>query len=304
MMKSIAIVFRETRPQFLILTPACYIVGLGSASYVLGGLERINIVYALLAFLGALFSHIAVNVLNDYFDFRSGLDLRTLKTPFSGGSGILPKGLMNPGKVLIIGIISVLIALAIGLYFLKERGLGILPIGILGIAVIILYTPFVTKNPMLCLIAPGLGFGPLMVIGTHFVLTGRYDWIGFLASIVPGFLVSNLLLLNQFPDVEADRSVMRRHLPIVIGRKASSYVYALISISAFLWIALATIFNVFPLWAILAFLPLPIVIMTIRGVIKNAEDINDLLPFLGKNVIYTLLTPFLLGVGFLFSSPH
>jgi len=303
-MKSIAIIFRETRPQFLILTPVCYLVGLGSASYVLGGLGRITIEYAILAFIGALFSHVAVNVLNDYFDFRSGLDLKTLKTPFSGGSGILPKGLMNPRGALIIGIISLLVVIAIGLYFLKERGLGLLPLGLLGLLVIILYTPFVTKIPILCLIAPGLGFGPLMVIGTHFVITGRYDWIAFLASIVPGFLVSNLLLLNQFPDVEADRSVNRRHFPIVIGRKASSYVYALLSLSAFFWVAIATTLNLFPVWAILAFLPLPIAIITIRGVIKNAENINALLPFLGKNVIYTLSTPFFLGVGFLVSSSN
>lgn len=303
-MKSIAIIFKETRPQFLVLTPVCYLVGLGTASYVLGGFGRITIEYAILAFIGALSSHIAVNVLNDYFDFRSGLDLKTLKTPFSGGSGILPQGLMNPGGALIIGIISLLVVIAIGLYFLKERGLGLLPLGLLGILVIIFYTPFITKIPMLCLIAPGLGFGPLMVIGTHFVLAGRYDWIALLASIVPGFLVSNLLLLNQFPDVEADRSVKRRHLPIVIGRKASSYVYALLSLSAFFWVAIVTILNFFPLGAILTLLPLPIAIITNRGVIKNAENINALLPFLGKNVIYTLLTPFLLGVGFLFSSSY
>ncbi len=303
-MKSIAIIFRETRPQFLLLTPMCYLVGLGTASYVLGGLRRLDTEYAILAFLGALFSHVAVNVLNDYFDFRSGLDLKTLKTPFSGGSGILPQGLMNPRGALIIGIISLGIVIAIGFYFLKERGLELLPLGLLGIAVIILYTPFVTRIATLCLIAPGLGFGPLMVIGTHFVLTGRYDWIAFMASIVPGFLVSNLLLLNQFPDVEPDKSVSRRHLPIVIGIKESSYVYALLSLSAFLWVALAIGLNLFPAWASLAFLPLPIAIITIRGVIKHAENITTLLPFLGRNVIYTLLTPFFLGLGFLVSSPH
>lgn len=301
MMRSLSIFFKETRPQFLILTPVCYLVGLGSASYVLGGFGRISAGYAILAFIGALFSHIGVNVLNDYFDFRSGLDLRTRPTPFSGGSSVLPQGLMSPKEVLAMGVVSLLIVTAIGLYFLRVRGWGLLPLGLLGLLIIVLYTPFVTRNPGFCLLAPGLGFGPLMVMGTHFVLTARYDWVAVSASLVPGLLVSNLLLINQFPDVEADRSVNRRHLPIIIGRQASSYVYALIALSAFCWVVTATILDLFPTGSLLALLPLPLAIVTIRGIVRKAESINALIYFLGKNVIYTLATPFLLGVGFLVS---
>ncbi len=299
MVRFLLVLFRETRPQFLLLTPACYVVGLGTASYVLGGFGRIHAGYAILAFIGALFSHVAVNVLNDYFDFRSGLDLRTRQTPFSGGSGILPQGLMSPKGVLAMGVVSLLIVTAIGLYNLMVRGWGLLPLGLLGFLTIVLYSPFITRTPPFCLLAPGLGFGPLMVMGTHFVLTGRYDWVAFSASLVPGFLVSNLLLINQFPDVEPDRSVNRRHLPIVIGRQTSSYVYALLALSAFGWVVAATVLGLFPTGALLALLPLPIAIVTIRAVIRNAENINALIPLLGNNVIYTLATPFLLGVGLL-----
>ena len=300
-MRSLSVFFKETRPQFLILTPVCYLVGLGTASYVVGGFGEIPIGYAILAFIGALFSHIAVNVLNDYFDFRSGLDLRTHPTPFSGGSGILPQGLMSPKGVLAMGIVSLLIVTAIGLYFLKVRGWSLLPLGLLGILIIVLYSPFVTRTPVFCLLAPGLGFGPLMVMGTHFVLTARYDWVSLSASLVPGFLVSNLLLVNQFPDVEADRSVKRRNLPIVIGRRTSSYVYAVLALSAFCWVVAATILGLFPPGSLLALLPLPIAIITIRGIIRNAENIDGLISFLGKNVNYTLATTFLLGVGLLAS---
>lgn len=300
-MKSLSVLFKETRPQFLLLTPVCYLVGLGTASYVVGGFGRIPVGYATLAFIGALFSHVAVNVLNDYFDFRSGLDLKTRPTPFSGGSGMLPQGLMSPKGVLAMGVVSLLIVTAIGLYFLKMRGWGLLPLGLLGLLFIVLYTPFVTRTPGFCLLAPGVGFGPLMVMGTHFVLTGRYDWLALSASLVPGFLVSNLLLINQFPDVEADRSVNRRHLPIAIGRQASSYVYAVLALLTFCWVVTATILGLFPVGSVLALLPLPLAIVTIRGVIRNAEDINAFIPFLGKNVIYTLATPFLLGMGMLVS---
>jgi len=302
MIRSVLAIFKETRPQFLILTPACFIVGVGTAAYVLGGVGKICVGDAVIAFIGAVFSHVATNVLNDYFDYRSGLDLRTQRTPFSGGSGILPQDVMQPKGVLALGIISLLIVTAVGMYFLKVRGWGILPLGIIGVVVIIAYTPFVTKSPPFCLVAPGLGFGPLMVMGTHYVLTGRYDWIAFNASLVPGFLVSNLLLLNQFPDSEADASVDRRHLPIAIGKPASAYVYAVMALCAFGWVPAAKAIGFFPTGTLLSLLPFPLAILTIRGVIQNAENTTALIPYLGKNVLYTLTTPFLLGLGFLIAS--
>ncbi|MCL6448863.1 MAG: prenyltransferase [Armatimonadetes bacterium] len=85
--------FRETRPQFLLLTPVCLLVGASLAFWKAG---TINVVYLVIVFLGALAAHVAVNVLNDYFDFQSGLDLHTIPTPFSGGSGILPAKQMSP----------------------------------------------------------------------------------------------------------------------------------------------------------------------------------------------------------------
>ena len=280
----------------------CYLVAVGTASYKLGGLGSVPIGYGILAFIGAFFCHVAVNVLNDYHDYRSGLDLRTRPTPFSGGSGVLPQGLMSPQEVLIMGIVSLLVVVAIGIYFLTVRGWGLLPVGLLGIAIIVFYTPFVTRTSLPVLVAPGIGFGPFMVMGSHYVLTGRYDWAAFWASLVPFFLVSNLLLLNQFPDVEADRSVQRRHLPIVIGKQSSAYVYAIFALCAFSLIVLMTLLRVFPSGALLALVPLPLAVMTIHGVIRNAEDTHALIPFLAKNVIYTLATPFLLGVGLMISS--
>jgi len=141
-----------------------------------------------------------------------------------------------------------------------------------------------------------------MVMGTHYVLTGRYDWISFSASLVPGFLVSNLLLLNQFPDSEADKTVDRRHLPIAIGKQASSYVYAVMALCAFGWVPAAAAIGLFPAGTLLSLLPFPLAILTIRGVIQNAEDTTALIPFLGKNVVYTLASLFLLGLGLLIAA--
>jgi 1,4-dihydroxy-2-naphthoate octaprenyltransferase len=297
----VGIYFRETRPQFLLLTPACFSIGVGTAAWVKGGLSALPWGYVIIAFIGALCAHIATNVLNDYFDFTSGLDLKTRPTPFSGGSGILPRGLMSSGNALILGLVALGVTAAIGIFFWVVRGWGILPLGLVGILLVIFYSPWVTKRPFLCLIAPGLGFGPLMVIGTHYVLTGRYDFIALLASLIPGLLVSNLLLLNQFPDVEADASVNRRHILIIFGRTAGAWVYAAFALGAFVWVALAWIMGYFPAGTLLALLFLPLALATVKGVIQNAEQVKRLIPYLGKNVIYTLAMPLLLGIGFMIS---
>jgi len=291
--------FRETRPQFLLLTPACVAVGVGTAAWVNGGLGALTWGYVALAFFGAVCAHIATNVLNDYFDYTSGLDLKTKRTPFSGGSGILPARLMSAQAALVFGLVALALTAAIGIFFIAVRGWGILPLGLLGLIVIVIYTPLITKRPLLCLIAPGLGFGPLMVMGTHFALTGSYDCVAVLASIPPGFLVSNLLLLNQFPDVEADASINRYHIPIAFGRRASAWLYAAFALGTYVWIFCCWAFGAFPLGTLIALIPLPLALVTVKGVIKNADNIKKLVPFLGQNVIYTLTTPLLLGIGFM-----
>ena len=170
------------RLPFLILTPACVV--LGAAAAVWSGSE-VNVFHLLFVFVGAVSAHISVNSLNEYHDFRSGLDFQTERTPFSGGSGTLPAWPEKAGVALIIGLISLGVVISIGIYFFYTRGVWLLPLGILGLLTILAYTPWITKNPLLCLIAPGLGFGTLMVMGTDFVLTGSYSWTSFVASLVP-----------------------------------------------------------------------------------------------------------------------
>ncbi len=179
----------------------------------------------LLCILGAVAAHISVNALNEYFDFKSGLDAKTQRTPFSGGSGTLPANPQAAGYALATGIIGLAIVAAIGVFFTIQRGWGILPLGLLGMLVIYVYTTWLLKSPLLSLLSPGLGFGTLVVMGTDFALTGSYSLTGFLVSLVPFFLVNNLLLLNQFPDVDADKTIQRRNYPITIGRKPSAMIF-------------------------------------------------------------------------------
>lgn len=282
------------RLPFLILTPACYSLGLAAAVWTSGGVEPSH---ALLAFLGAIAAHISVNALNEYFDFKSGLDATTRRTPFSGGSGTLQENPELSPQALATGLIAMAITALIGLYFLSLRGSSLLPLGLLGLLVILAYTPMLTHNPILCLITPGTGFGLLMVMGTNFALTGEYTWTAFIASLVPFFLVNNLLLLNQFPDVEADQAVGRRHLPIIIGRKASSVIYGIFLLGAYMAIVMGVWLEYLPITSLLGLGTLLLAVPALRGAIRYAEDIPNLIPSLGQNVLINILTPVLVAIG-------
>ena len=282
------------RPNFLILTPACIILGIATAFWS-GAI--LNPLYIVLILTGALMAHISVNALNEYHDFKSGLDLITEATPFSGGTKSLPNNPTKAHLALITGLVSIVLVACIGVYFLIERGLWLLPVGILGITIIYTYTPLITRSPFLCLIAPGLGFGPLMVMGTDFILNGHYSWTAGIASLVPFFLVNDLLLLNQFPDVEADRQFGRDHLLIRIGRPAGAIVYVVLMIFNYVVIIAGCLLEVLPQGALLGLLTLILAVPVMRGVIRHADDIPGLIPFMAKNVIINISTPVLVALG-------
>ena len=284
----------QIRAPFLVLTPISVLVGVSVAVW--EGYS-INAIYLTLAFIGAMLAHIAVNVINEYFDYKSGIDFKTVRTPFSGGSGILVQGLLSPRSVFLVGIFCIIGITAIGAYFIAVHGWLIIPLGFLGIVTVYFYTGYITKSPFLCAIAPGLGFGPLMVMGTYFALTGGYSLAAGLASLVPAFLVSNLLLLNQFPDVEADSFAQRRHLPIIIGRKKSALVYSAFLVAAYIALIIAVVTEVLPYWALLGLLTLPLAYMVIRSANQYYDQIERLIPTLGRNVVLTLVLPLLIAVG-------
>jgi 1,4-dihydroxy-2-naphthoate polyprenyltransferase len=295
-MSNINTITGPMRMPFLVLAPACVFLGLGSAIWSTGSY---NALYSILALVGAVTAHISVNALNEYDDFKSGLDMKTTRTPFSGGSGTLPAHPTKSKIAWLIGLISMAITGLIGIYFLTVWGLGLLPLGLLGLLVVFTYTSWLTRSPLLCLVAPGLGFGTLMVMGTYFVLTGAYTWTAFIASLVPFFLVSNLLLLNQFPDVEPDASIGRRHYPILLGRKNSAIIYIVFLLMTYISIVAGVAGGAMPPFTLLGLLTLFIAVPTALNVYRNSDNLSLLMPALGMNVILNLVTPVLVGIGFL-----
>jgi 1,4-dihydroxy-2-naphthoate octaprenyltransferase len=282
-------VLQATRPKFLILAPICVFAGIAAVDY--QGFE-IDAILALSCLLVALFAHMSVNLLNEYHDAQSGLDDITQKTPFSGGSGALQSVPSALRSVRFAAWTSALFTCLVGVYIILQVNPWLSVLGIIGVAIVALYTPWINKSPWLCLISPGIGFGLLMVNGTYIALAGSFDIFALLISIPIFCLVNNLLLLNQFPDAQADKTVGRRHFVIANGYKQASFIYLIFAICAYSCIAFMVMQKALPIWALALCIGLPIsILVTLRARQFTINKLQSLLPFMATNVAMTLLLP-------------
>lgn len=290
-------VLRATRPSFLMLAPLCVLLGIALAARQPMPLSLTEVVLVL---MGGLLAHAAVNLLNEYDDFRSGLDHLTQRTPFSGGSGALPAAPGAAPAVLAAGLAALAGVTIIGAAFLWWRGWPMLAVGLPGLALVVAYTRWLTRSPWACLLAPGLGFGPLMVLGTLLALGGTPDATALWVALVVGLLVSELLLLNQLPDRDADRRVGRRHLAILLGPHRTARVVGVLLLAAFAAVALGILVGGLPATAWLVWLVLPGALWLVWRLPAEAlaTPSSRLEPLLGLNVGVLLgaLTLLLLGL--------
>ncbi|MNZ67073.1 1,4-dihydroxy-2-naphthoate octaprenyltransferase [compost metagenome] len=289
------------RGRFLLLALTCVALGIAAALQT-RDLDDGFVADALLVLLGALAAHAGVNALNEYSDYRSGLDQQTRRTPFSGGSGTLVAQPQFVDVAQWLGLGAVGLTTAIGLYFLVRQPAlvwSLAPLGAVGLALVLAYTPWLTRRPWLCLLAPGLGFGPLMVLGTQVVLAGQISLSAALLSLVPFFLCNNLLLLNQFPDIEADRSVGRLTLPMLLGRAGAVQVLGVQWLLAFAGLLVCVLAGWLPAGAAAGLLGALPALRAWRLLRRDADDLECLLPAMGLNVAVSVLTPLLMAVGML-----
>jgi 1,4-dihydroxy-2-naphthoate octaprenyltransferase len=284
--------FLETRPQFLLLSIVLAFSGTCFAWYD----GYLHIGHAVLAGVGLILTHISSNTLNDYFDYKSGIDLVTNRTPFSGGSGILREGLLTTKEVFWLGTISLILAVPIGIYFTIIKGWLLLPLLIVAALCILFYSPLILKRDWPEW-AAGLGLGILPILGTYFAQTGAYTWHAVVASVPAGILVHNLLLLNEFPDVEADQKAQRRTLPIRLGMHKSGIFYSVLTILTYVWIVGAVIADIMPVFSLIALLTIPLAIKAIQGSLKP-DNLSRLIPAMANNVLVVLVTQLLLGIGY------
>ena len=292
-------VLGTARPSFLILTPACVFLAAVIARDAAGSLDYFALSLVMLA---ALAAHVSVNAFNEYSDFTSGLDLQTARTPFSGGSGTLVAHPQLARQAWLLGALSMLIVVVVGAYFVWLRGLSLLPFGLLGVLVVLAYTDWLTRLPWLCLVAAGIGFGPLMVSGSVVALNGAANAAAWWAALQVFCVVNNLLLVNQLPDVAADRAVGRRTFPMVYGYHAAALVYLALVLTAIGALIFAVANGILPAGSLVGLIALAAGLGVAIALFLSGNDVSGLLPFMALNVFVTVSLPVLLAAGYFIGS--
>ncbi len=267
------------RPRYLLLPPI--LIALGALSAALSG--KFNIKYSLLCLPGLVFLHSAVNILNDYHDYYSGIDFNTCITPYNGGSGQLVSGKVSPAAALLTGLALFIFAVPFGIFFIAVRGPVMFWIFSAGAALLFLYTGFLTKIGYgAAELSAGLGLGALPVAGVFYINTGSFSWDIILPAIISGVFVFNLLFLNEFPDMEADKSGGRRTLPVMAGRRSCSRIYAVTGLLPFFMLISGIIFGALPIESIVMFFAFPMALLVVfkvfktKGIVEsgNAQALN------------------------------
>ncbi len=289
--------FLETRPQFLILTPCAFSVGIAASVYT-GNFRPWNM---LLALVGAILAHVVVNVSNDYYDYKRGTDALVNRTPFSGGSGMVGEDKVKPSQAFTMAAAALVLGLAIGTYFIIRYPV-LLPIVAASAFITWAYTPLFTRM-YITEIFPGLGFGPLLVMGAAVIQlspgSSRIPAEAVWASIPVGILVTGLLWINEIPDYDADRQTGRKHAVILLGRRRAAIGYVVLLALAYLSLVVPVALGKLPVPTLLGLLTLPVAVKAGRGALAHYDDTAKLIPALGQNVIVDLATPVLITIGFL-----
>jgi len=290
----ISVWFRVIRVRFLLASVIAVSVGL-SLNWWLN--HTINPLDALLTFAGVMALHASVDLLNDFWDFKRGIDTKTTRTKMSGGTGVLPEGLLKPSSVYRAGIASLIIGTIIGGYFVVTDGIIIAVI--LGFAILSIYF-YSTK-----IVDSGLGEffvavkGSMIVIGAFFIQSGQITLESILAGIVVGSLSSLVLFITSFPDHDADKSKGRKTLVIVAGKQKAAKLFWIFPLVSYCAIIIGVSTNLFPTISLITFLSIPLIIKSGIGLRKNYDSVNELVPFMSSTLMFSRVTGTLFVISIL-----
>ena len=255
---------------------------------------------ALLTLVGAVCLHASVNVLNDYFDFKSGIDLQTTPTPFSGGSTILPRGLMSARAVLTLGSLLLAAGVGIGFYFVYEFSFDPVLLVILTFATIsiVTYSPFTSKFGVGEMVT-GLDFGSLLFLGTYYIQAHQLSVVPVIVGLPLGIMTAGILYVNEFPDTEADKSAGRNHLVARWGKAKAASRLKVILFCAYVVPVAGVLAGLVSPFALISLASVPKALATSRIVSKNFDKVAELIPGMASMVLTTLLTGLLLFIAYL-----
>jgi 1,4-dihydroxy-2-naphthoate polyprenyltransferase len=285
---------RAIRIRFLLASVIAVSNGLAIAYWKYGIIDP---VYAVLTYIGVVFLHASVDLLNDYWDHKRGIDSSTKRTKFSGGTGVLPENLLTPRTVYIAGIIFLILGASIGAYFVAIRGITIAVI--LSFAVVAIY--FYSTR----IVNAGLGElfvaikGAMIVLGTLYVQNAVLEPAALYVGAIVGILSATVLFINSFPDYEADRSKGRHTLVIILGRKTGSSMFPIFIITAYALIVGGIFLGFTKIYSLVSFASIPVAMKSILSLRKEPESIEKIVPAMASAVTYSRITGFLLAISFI-----
>ena len=191
----------------------------------------LHLFHFILVIVGVTFNHLGLNLMDDVLDYRHAVDLKKgdEKNFFTGGSGVLPEGLLQDKDMLQVAACFFAATFLIGLYLTYQCGWPVLALGIFGMVSSIFYT-----TPPLRYGYRGFGelgllvnFGPVITLGAYYVQAGAFATEPFIASLVPGFMMWSMILINEIPDYEADTNAGKWNLVARFGRRAGAVLYGI-----------------------------------------------------------------------------
>ena len=286
--------FRVIRIRFLLASVIAVSVGIALNWWQNSTVEPFD---ALLTFAGVMALHASVDLLNDFWDFKRGIDTKTPKTKMSGGTGVLPEGLLKPSSVYRAGIAFLVIGSAIGAYFVITDGIIIAII--LGFAILSIYF-YSTK-----IVDSGLGEffvavkGSMIVLGTFFIQSGQITIESILAGIVVGSLSSLVLFIASFPDHDADKSKGRKTLVIAVGKQKATKLFWIFPLVSYTTIILGVSTSLFPTITLITFLSIPLVFKSGFGLKKTFDSVEKLIPYMSSTLMFSRITGALFVLSFL-----
>ena len=288
--------FRVIRIRFLLSSVIAVFLGLVINWWQHQTIDAIN---AALTFAGVIALHASVDLLNDYWDFKRNIDTKTKRTKFSGGTGVLPEGLLKPKEVYVAGVIALILGAAIGGYFIFINGITIAIILAFAIISIYFYSTRIVDS--------GLGEvfvaikGTMIVLGTYFVQSSKIMVEPALGGIVLGVLSSMVLFVNSFPDFDADKASGRRTLVILLGQKRAANAIWIFPSMAYGIISIGVAVQILPVFSLITLFTIPLLIKSGQGLKRNFDNTEKLVPVMSSCVLYSRMTGVLLVLSFLFS---
>ncbi len=253
-----------------------------------------------LTFAGVMALHASVDLLNDYWDYKRGIDTITKRTKMSGGTGVLPEGLLKPSSVYRAGIGFLILGFIIGLYFVFTHGIIIAVI--LGFAILSIYF-YSTK-----IVDSGLAEffvsvkGTMIVLGTFFIQSNQITFEAILAGIVVGVLSSLVLFIASFPDHDADKSKGRKTLVIAVGKKRATSIFWVFPLISYFIILSGIFLEIFPVLSLITILGVPLLIKAGLGLRRNFDTVDELVPSMSNTLKFSRITGALFVLSFLFES--